>query len=136
MKNDLSKCKVGDLIATALGWEKIAKITKIYHCTHIHVASGVYTVDGKLDKSDKAPSAFIDPPDWLLEYIGPRPYPFEKDELVMVRYFARDTEYLRYFSHYENNKYYVFIDGRTSYTANGITQQWEYCRKAVRGVDY
>jgi len=134
MNNNLNKCKVGDWIATPAGWEKITEIVKRVY--PVCAGSGIYTIDGKFRLDDKAPSAFVEPPEWLLKYIGPKPCEFKKDELVMVRYFAKDTEYLRYFSHYENNKYSVFADGRTSHTANGITQQWEYCRKAIEGKDY
>ena len=136
MDNDLSKCKVGDWIATLYGWKQIEEIGSLNDAYPIQIDSRFYTREGFFYIVHKIPSAFIEPPEWLLKYIGPKPCEFKKDELVMVRYFAKDTEYLRYFSHYENNKYSVFADGRTSHTANGITQQWEYCRKAIEGKDY
>ena len=117
-----------------MGWEKITDLR--YGQYPICVGSKIYTIDGKLRTDDKAPSAFIDPPEWLLKFIGSKPCSFKKDELVMVK--ARETsdEALRYFAYYGGNKYYTYNSGNTSITSRGNASAWGYCRKAIEGQDY
>jgi len=134
MDNDLSKCKVGDLIATVKGWVKITSRAMDYY--PIYVESKTYTLDGKREDDDKAPSAFVEPPEWLLEYIGPKPCEFKKDELVMVRGHDDLEWVLRYFAYYEGDKYYAYNSGNTSITSRGSASAWKYCRKAIEGEDY
>jgi hypothetical protein len=64
--------KVGDWIATIQrGWVKVTKITDSSY--PIMAGSISYTEDGLYSMNNKAPSAFINPPDWLRRYIGPKP---------------------------------------------------------------
>jgi len=137
MENDLSKCKIGDWIATTVGWKQLNTSDYTDVTYPIAIGDKTYTSDGKYKVEDIVPSAFVNPPEWLLEYIGPKPCEFEKDELVMVwddgeKY----SPYLEYFSHMKGNKYACFQMGRTSFTARGKVHTWEYCRKAIEGEDY
>jgi len=147
MDNDLSKCKVGDWIATAIGWLKVQCIDEnseypvIAKCQierkdPIINNCRTYTNNGHYYKNDKAPSAFVEPPEWLLKYIGPKPCEFKKDELVMVRGYDDLDEMLRYFAYYEDDKYYAYDNGNTSITSRGRNSAWKYCRKAIKGEDY
>jgi len=136
MDNDLSKCKVGDWIATLFGWEQIEDIDSIDDGYPIRINGRPYTREGFFYLVHKAPSAFVEPPEWLLEYIGPKPCPFKKDELVMIKSRIDIEERLRYFAYYKDGKYYAYNDGRTSVTAKRKTVAWKYCRKAIKGEDY
>lgn len=64
-KNDLSECKVGDMIWSVFyGWEKVTSI----NCSEdypILVNGTMFTIDGKADISDVAPVAFTKPPEWF-----------------------------------------------------------------------
>jgi len=102
----------------------------------IQVNGRTYTQEGFFYKVHKAPSIFINPPEWLLEYIGPKPCEFEKDELVMVGEYNDRGWMLRCFAYYKDDKYYTYNDGRNSITSRGKTTSWKYCRKAIEGQDY
>jgi len=135
MDNDLSKCKVGDKIATLLGWKRITSIG--FNSEYpIDIEGVLYTLNGHYLEDHKAPSAFVDPPEWLLEYIGPKPCEFKKDELVIVTGDGNSCKALRYFAYYEDDKYYAYDNGNTSITSRGKTSAWKYCRKAIEGEDY
>jgi len=130
MNNNLSKCKPGDWIATIQhGWLQIKRV-EVEVLYSIITDRDSYTLSGRDYSEDKAPSAFVDPPEWLLEYIGPKPCEFKKDDLVIV-----DNTCLRYFSHYEDGKYYTYCGGQTSITTQE-TIAWDSCRKAIKGEDY
>ena len=73
MKNDLSKCKVGDWIWTiSSGWVNIYNIsTKGEYEIFASDYDKSYTADGKANINDKYPSAFTEPP----EGFGAEPKP-------------------------------------------------------------
>jgi len=136
MDNDLSKCKVGDWVATLYGWAQIEEIGSLNDDYPILINNLLYTREGFFYKAHKAPSAFIDPPGWLLKYIGPKPCEFKKNELVMVRMRIDHRWCLRYFAQHKKKGYATYDYGKTSYTAKGAISVWKYCRKAVEGEDY
>jgi len=136
MDNDLSKCKVGDWVTTLYGWGQVEEIVSLNDDYPIRINNRLYTREGFFYKVHKAPSAFVEPPEWLLEYIGPKPCEFKKDELVMVKEHNTSNETLRYFAYYKNNEYYIYNNGNTSITSRGRTSAWKYCRKAIEGEDY
>jgi len=139
MNNDLTKCKKGDWIATIQhGWQQIERINDIESPLPIITTYANYTLSGRYFPENVAPSAFVDPPDWLLDFIGPKPCEFKKDDLVVVWEEDDDNcvRFWEYFSHMEGDKYACFPNGKTSYTANGLVHTWKYCRKAVKGEDY
>ena len=138
MENNLGRCKKGEWIATTVGWKQVKRIHNYAHTYPINIDDRLYTLDGKLHACDIVPSAFVDPPDWLLEYIGPKPCEFRKDELVIV--WDEDTEkcptFLEYFCRTEGNNYLCYQHGRTSATSQGKVNAWTHCRKAIKGEDY
>jgi len=136
MDNDLSKCKVGDWIATLYGWKQVEEIGSLNDKYPILINNKLYTREGFFFIMHKAPSAFVEPPEWLLEYIGPKPCEFKKDELVIVTGDGNSCKALRYFAYYKNNKYHVYCGGSTSITSRRSTSAWEYCRRAIEGEDY
>ena len=72
--SDLSEVQVGDWICTAShGW---TRVTDIYRQRRypIVTAEDSYTVEGLQYRQDKAPTAFSEPPEWLLKIVGPKPY--------------------------------------------------------------
>ena len=70
--SDLSRVKVGDLIATTQeGWVKVRRIDESDY--PIVAGTDSFTLDGKFVKSHISPSAFIVPPAYLLDIIGPKP---------------------------------------------------------------
>ena len=136
MENDLSKCKIGDWIATTVGSKQLNTSDYTDVTYPIAIGDKTYTSDGKYKVEDIVPSAFVNPPEWLLEYIGPKPCEFEKDELVMVRMRIDHRWCLRYFAQHKKKGYATYDYGKTSYTAKGAISVWKYCRKAVEGEDY
>ena len=135
MENDLSKCAIGSWIATTEGWKQVKRSHNYAHTYPINIGERSYTLDGKVHACDIVPSALVDPPNWLLEYIGPKPCEFEKDDPVLV-WNTGDIKFYMHFSHMEGGKYICFADGRTSYTTDGKVDAWTHCRKAVAGEDY
>ncbi len=130
--SDLNKVKEGDYIATIpFGWVKVVRIDKSNPYS-IRTKLGAFMKDGTRQIEEKAPSAFIKPPEWLEEIIGHKPCEFKKDDQVLV---SNDKLYWtkRYFSHVDKDGcgYYCFKHGRTSWSAineNDISF-WEYCKK-------
>jgi len=139
MDNDLSKCKVGDWIATIqFGWIQIDMIGDMESRYPISTAETTYTSSGKHFIENKVPSAFVEPPEWLLEYIGPKPCEFKKDELVIVwdDEAEKSPSFLEYFCRMDGNHYLCYQYGKTSITSQGRTHKWTHCRKAIEGEDY
>ena len=128
--SDLSKVEVGDWIATiAWGWCRVKRISSFGSYPIQVNRHSSYTFDGKNAPRDKAPSAFIIPPQWLLEIIGPKPCEFSKGDKVMVRNCGDSKWYPRYFSHQDRDFYCCFADGSTEWSNSGEMVQWEQCRK-------
>jgi len=74
--SDLSMVRIGDLIATTReGWIKVWKISGSDY--PISASHSTYTLDGRHRKEDVSPSAFIVPPAYLLDIIGPKPEEIE-----------------------------------------------------------
>ena len=122
MENDLSKLKVGDWLATVpKGWIKIDDIDT--GCTYC--ICDKYTIDGKYHKSDKYPTAFANPPQWLIDIIGPKPCEFKKGDKVLVKSMLEGHGFLRrYFSHEKDDFYYCFNNGADEWAADGDIIQW------------
>ena len=72
---DLSEVEVGDWIATVRdGWARVGEVQDLSEHIHpIFAGEWAYTINGKLFDKDVAPSAFVKPPQWLLDVIGPKP---------------------------------------------------------------
>jgi hypothetical protein len=70
---DLSNVKVGDYVASAAGWSRVAGVTSTCIVCSVECSSAQVLFDGKFHEKDKAPSVFKVPPTWLLEIIGPKP---------------------------------------------------------------
>jgi len=66
MNSDLSKCKVGDTIYTIQEGKTIV-INILKGDYPIFTKDNSYTLDGKYHDSDKLPSAWVEPPEWLFE---------------------------------------------------------------------
>jgi len=70
--SDLSRVKAGDLIASnRKGWIKVTKINDSRYPVATNI--GYFTIDGRHMDNDISPSAFIVPPAYLLDIIGPKP---------------------------------------------------------------
>jgi hypothetical protein len=115
MKVDLSKVKVGDKIWTIEeGWTKVVGIDlDLYNKYPIETRDNTYTIDGKIDSSDKFPSAFIEYPF--------KEQPIEKDTLVWFR----DTEdaywKVGYYSHCTNGYHCVFEASKKSTETDSVS---------------
>jgi len=77
MDHDLSKCQLGDYVATLKGWSKV-KVTKHDATYPICVGGRSFSLNGYDSFNDKIPSCFIEPPKFWFEIIGPKPCKFKK----------------------------------------------------------
>jgi hypothetical protein len=122
----LSGVKYGDWIATIRdGWVQVTS----NQCP-IEAGGEVYTITG-FCSADKAPSAFVDPPEWLLDYIGPRPVDFAPDEVILVSD-KRSAEYVpRHFVRMEGDRAVCVRDGRSMKTMLNSHDvcKWIYFKK-------
>ena len=131
--SDLSCVEVGDWICTfRVGWDRVASLlsgTSILY--PILTESGItYTIDGKRRKTDRVPTAFSEPPEWLIDIVGPRPCDFKKWDRVLVRDSSGNTWIRRYFSHVgDDGRLYCFNDGQDEWTSDGAVTPWKYCKK-------
>ena len=130
--SDLSNIRVGDWICTCrAGW---TRVTSLLHGTStwcpILTESGLtYTLDGKRRGADCGPTAFSDPPKWLIDIVGPKPCALQKWDRVLVSDF-NDTWRRRYFSHVgDSGKFYCFSNGQDEWTSDGSVSPWRYCKK-------
>lgn len=127
--NDLSNVKVGDYIWTIKsGWSKVIwKHGALFELDGGDGDDTVYNSTGK-NRRDKYPSAWLEPPECF--NAEPKPCEFKKGDMVIVRCNSDRMGYKRYFSHYEDDSYYCFVNGQTEWSSNGETSTWEYCKKA------
>jgi len=92
--SDLSKCRVGDYVASArYGWVEIVTHDKSDtegYPIRIKERGSWFTYEGFLDKGDKAPSIFVTPPQWLLEIIGPKPAPRMTELEILIQEIRKD----------------------------------------------
>jgi hypothetical protein len=116
MKSDLSKVKVGDKIWTIEdGWTKVVDINLDYTYP-IETRNNTYELDGKVNKDDKYPSAFLEYPF--------KDQPIEKDTLVWFKDCEDAFWKVGYYSHFENGKHYIFNSSKKSTEINDTTY-WE-----------
>jgi hypothetical protein len=118
MKSDLSKVEVGDKIWTIQdGWIEVTSIERDVNY-QILTHRNSYTIDGKILKHHKYPSAFLECPfkEQPIEKI-------EKDTLVWFRDKPHDFWKYGYYSHFEDGKHYIFNDSKKS-TETSTIQAW------------
>jgi hypothetical protein len=129
--SDLSDVGAGDWIATIkYGWIQVSEVYDDgVHPIVVKTKTKIYTDDGKEDPEDCAPSAFIMPPEWLLNLIGPHPYEFERDEVVFVSD-DKKTWCKRHFIRWDSNGYKCVSNGRSLKTMRGEEcTHWKYAKK-------
>jgi hypothetical protein len=125
MNNDLSNCKVGDLIWTIReGWTKIKRIRNTMF--YIETDSYKYTNLGYAPH-DKYPSAFREPPEGF--NAEPKPCEFKKGDKVLVRSINGKGWQRRHFVRIENGMFHCYIDGKDEWSSEGLTNGWKYCKK-------
>ena len=126
MKNDLSELRVGDWLATVqYGWLQIKNIHYNNNIHPIQTNHEYFTFDGKTHNYDKYPTAFANPPQWLIDIIGPKPCDFKKGDKVLVKSMLEGRGFLRrYFSHEKDDFYYCFNNGADEWAADGDIIQW------------
>jgi len=115
MKSDLSKVKVGDKIWTIIGgWEEVVDISSCDNYP-IETDNNTYQLNGKVNKDDKYPSAFLEYPFGV--------EPIEKDTLVWFR----DTEdsywKVGYYSHFKDGIHWCFDSSKKS-TETTTVKNW------------
>jgi hypothetical protein len=115
MKTDLSKVKVGDKIwSIQEGWkEVISTSSEAYAGYPIETENSTYTIDGKVNTSNKYPSAFLEYPF--------KDQPIEKDTLVWCRNGEDFYWAVGYYSHFEDGRHFVFSASKKSTETNGTT---------------
>ena len=130
LKNDLSKCKVGDWVwSVVTGWEKITRIAK-KNCYPVETDSRSFTLDGRLYISHKYPSCFTEPPACF--NAGARPCEFKNGDRVLVKTYSGYEWYRRYFSHMSPGTelhYACYTDGADEWSSKGNYCHWKYCKK-------
>jgi hypothetical protein len=118
MKVDLSKVKVGDKIWTIQeGWVTVRSTSYIIKEYPICAGLSSYTIDGKIDSTNKYPSAFLEYPF--------KEQPIEKDTIVYYKDFDHHNWGIGYYSHFENGMHFVFDSSKKS------TQTTEYTRWSI-----
>ena len=115
MKSDLSKVKVGDKIWTIQNSFTEVLTVNLDRDYSIVTEECSYTIDGKLHISDKHPSAFLEYPF--------KEQPIEKDTVVWFRDGEDHSWTNGYYSHFENNKHFCFINSLKSDKA-GACYPW------------
>ena len=116
MKVDLSKVKVGDKIWTIQeGWVTVRSTSYIIKEYPICAGLSSYTIDGKIDSTNKYPSAFLEYPF--------KEQPIEKDTLVWFRDNEKTLWKYGYYSHLENGQHNCFIESKKS-TETKETMGW------------
>jgi hypothetical protein len=116
MKSDLSKVKVGDKIWTIEdGWTKVVDINLDYTYP-IETRNNTYELDGKVNKADKYPSAFLEYPF--------KEQPIEKDTLVWFRDNERMSWSVGYYSHSKKGNHWCF-DGSKKSTETKDCLEWK-----------
>jgi len=114
MKSDLSKVKVGDRIWTIkYDWIEVTKIDDHKHYP-IETNSACYTIDGKFDKNDKHPSAFLEYPF--------KEQPIEKDTLVWFRDSEESYWKVGHYSHSKGGFHWVFQKSKKSTETDEVTR--------------
>jgi hypothetical protein len=105
MKSDLSKVKVGDKIWTIkYDWIEVIRIADQNY--PILTEEACYTIDGKFDKNDKHPSAFLECP--FKEQV------IEKDTLVYYRDEEDESWKIGYYAYFKNRKHFIFYNSKKS----------------------
>ena len=129
------KTKVGDRIATVKdGWVKVTKISLSNTGRKIHTSTKrSYNSQGKENDSDAAPSAFDDPPQWLLDYIGPlikdgdRVMAWRSGEKGNPRSICKEpVKRCIYKEPIKGGGHLCYVDGKNEWTSNGETEKWDY----------
>jgi hypothetical protein len=116
MKQDLSKVKVGDRIWTIQGgWVTVKHPSYIIKGHPIYTGLCSYTIDGKVNVSDKYPSAFLEYPF--------KEQPIEKDTLVWYRLSENESWRIGYYSHFEDGLHHCFT-GSLKSTQTYETYSW------------
>jgi hypothetical protein len=113
MKSDLRKIRIGDKIWTIeAGWEEVTDI-EAGQPYQIETEKGNYTINGKANIYDKYPSAFLEYPF--------KEQPIEKDTLVWFKDCEDAFWKVGYYSHFENDKHYIFNSSKKSTEMNDTT---------------
>lgn len=117
--------KVGDKVFSLTnGWDIITGISD-FASYPIETNETVYTIEGKRYKDDLTPTIFWDE---ITVEIPKRPLPqLEVDTKVLVWNDNPNRKFNSYFSHFdENGSIYAFSGGRTSWSAKGVTSDWNH----------
>ena len=115
MKSDLSKVEVGDKIWTIQdGWIEVTSIERDVNY-QILTHRNSYTIDGKILKHHKYPSAFLEYPF--------KEQPIEKDTLVYYRDDEEESWKVGYYAYFKNRKHFIFDDSKKS-IATTATHSW------------
>ena len=115
MKSDLSKVEVGDKIWTIQdGWIEVTSIERDVNY-QILTNKNSYTIDGKILKRHKYPSAFLEYPF--------KEQPIEKDTLVYYRDDEEESWRFGYYAYFKNRKHFVFDDSKKSIETTA-THSW------------
>jgi hypothetical protein len=116
MKSDLSKVKVGDKIWTIQdGWIEVTSIERDVNY-QILTHGNSYTIDGKILKHHKYPTAFLEYPF--------KEQPIEKDTPVWFRDSKGESWSVGYYSHFEDGQHFVFDYSKKS-TATDEVSYWK-----------
>jgi hypothetical protein len=116
MKSDLRKVKVGDKIWTIQdGWIEVIEIDNEEPYYVIDTEIHTYTIDGKVNITNKYPSAFLEYPF--------KEQPIEKDTLVYYRDDEDESWKVGYYAYFKNRKHFIFDDSKKS-IATTATHSW------------
>ena len=132
--SDLTAVKPGDWICTTKrGWVQVSEVKSCEHYSVVVYLKGEslsFTPEGKLWEADVAPSAFVEPPEWLLKFTGPKPCEFKKGDKVLVSDTGDELDWKRrYFSHYKGGRYLCFLYGADEWGSEGKASSWSFCKK-------
>lgn len=138
MNSDFSKAKVGDWAwHTRFGWREIIGLLLESRHPIILEDAGSFTLDGKIEATDVAPSIFIEPPACFNP--EPKPCEFKKGDKVLVRDFNNTRWRRRYFA-WENpkqlqEKFGTFADGADEWSSEGHVRYWKFCKPWTEGSE-
>jgi len=114
MKVDLSKVKVGDKIWTIQeGWVTVRSTSYIIKEYPICAGLSSYTIDGKIDSTNKYPSAFLEYPF--------KEQPIEKDTIVWFRDTEESYWKVGHYSHCTNGYHCVFEASKKSTETDSVS---------------
>ena len=134
MNHDFRNAKVGDVVwHVRFGWGKITWIDLDNRCPIVLEGVDSFTIDGRFQEDDVAPTLFIEPPACF--NAKPKPCKFEKGQRVLVRNSPAHGWNRAYYAKEEDGLHYTYLFGKDEWASDGRTRDWSECRAWKEGEE-